>query len=98
MYQNQLLTDWFSFTKALELRFSPSTYDNHQDEVFKLKHDGSTVDYQTKFEKLGNMVVGLPPNVILNSFIFGLALEIRNEISIHRPTSISEAIGLVKLI
>ncbi|KAI5410411.1 hypothetical protein KIW84_055788 [Lathyrus oleraceus] len=57
---SQLLTDWGSFTKALELRFGPSTYDNHQAELFKLTQDGFVVDYQTKFEQLGNQVVGLP--------------------------------------
>lgn len=45
MHQNQLLSDWFSFTNALKLRFGPSTYDNHQDALFKLKQDGSVVDY-----------------------------------------------------
>ncbi|XP_058783052.1 uncharacterized protein LOC131657702 [Vicia villosa] len=98
MHQSHLLSDWFSFTKALELRFGPSTFDNHQAELFKLKQDGSVVDYQTKFEKLGNQVVGLPPDAILNCFISGLSSDIRNEMAIHKPTSISQAIGLAKLI
>ncbi|XP_058784354.1 uncharacterized protein LOC131659138 [Vicia villosa] len=98
MHQSHLLTDWFSFLKALELRFGPSTFDNHQAELFKLKQDGSVVDYQTKFEKLGNQVVGLPPDAILNCFISGLTNEIQNEMAIHKPTNISQAIGLAKLI
>lgn len=36
--------------------------------------------------------------VILNCFISGLALKIRNEMIIHTPISISRAIGLAKLI
>ncbi|XP_058757457.1 uncharacterized protein LOC131630720 [Vicia villosa] len=98
MYQSHLLSDWFSFIKALELRFGPSTFENHQAELFKLKQEGSVVDYQTKFEKLGNQVVGLSPDAILNCFISGLTTEIRNEMAIHKPTSISQAIGLAKLI
>jgi len=72
MYQNNELTDWPSFTKALELRFGPSTYVNHQAELFKLHQDGSVSDYQAQFEKLGNRVLGLPPEAILNCFISGL--------------------------
>ncbi|XP_058784315.1 uncharacterized protein LOC131659094 [Vicia villosa] len=98
MHQSHLLTDWFSFLKALELRFGPSTFDNHQAELFKLKQEGSVVDYQTKFEKLGNQVVGLPPDAILNCFISGLTNEIQNEMAIHKPSNISQAIGLAKLI
>ncbi|XP_058741863.1 uncharacterized protein LOC131614269 [Vicia villosa] len=98
MFQNQLLTDWFSFKRALELRFGPSTYANHQAELFKLKQEGSVTQYQTQFEKLGNQVFGLPPDAILNCFISGLNQEIRNEIAVHRPTNISQAIGLAKLI
>ncbi|XP_058742588.1 uncharacterized protein LOC131615102 [Vicia villosa] len=98
MHQNRLLTDWVSFTRALELRFGPSTFENHQAELFKLKQTGSVMEYQTKFEQLGNQVVGLPAVAILNCFISGLHMEIQNELAIHKPTSISQAIGLAKLI
>ncbi|XP_058766771.1 uncharacterized protein LOC131640391 [Vicia villosa] len=98
MHQSHLLTDWFSFVKALELRFGPSSFDNHQAELFKLKQEGSVVEYQTKFEKLGTQVIGLPPDAILNCFISGLSCEIQNEMAIHKPTNISQAIGLAKLI
>ncbi|XP_058757747.1 uncharacterized protein LOC131631003 [Vicia villosa] len=98
MHQNNLLVDWFSFTKALELRFGPSTFENHQAELFKLKQTHSVVEYQAAFEKLGNQVVGLSHEAILNCFISGLLPEIQNELAIHKPSSISQAIGLAKLI
>ncbi|XP_058775850.1 uncharacterized protein LOC131650137 [Vicia villosa] len=98
MHHSHLLMDWASFTRALELRFGPSTYDNHQAELFKLKQDGTVVEYQTKFEQLGNQVVGLPHDAILNCFISGLNADIRNEMAIQKPTNISQAIGLAKLI
>ncbi|XP_058777144.1 uncharacterized protein LOC131651501 [Vicia villosa] len=43
-------------------------------------------------------VIGLPPEAMLNCFISGLIPEIRNEIAIHQPYSISQAVGLAKLI
>lgn len=73
MHQNELLMDWSSFTQALESRFDPSTHANHQAELFKLKQDGHVVDYQARFENLGNQVIGLPQDAIHNCFISGLA-------------------------
>lgn len=98
MFQNNQLTDWVSFAKALELRFGPSTYENHQAELFKLKQMGSIAEYQATFEKIGNQVRGLPHKAMLNCFIYGLVPEIRNELAIQKPTNISQAIGLAKLI
>jgi hypothetical protein len=89
MFQNNQLTDWNSFAKALELRFGPSTYENHQAELFKLKQLGSVAEYQATFEKIGNQVRGLPHEAMLNCFISGLLLEIRNELAIQKPSNIS---------
>jgi len=52
MYQNHQLVNWLSFIRALKLRFRPSTYVNHQAELFKLHQHGSITNYQTTFEKL----------------------------------------------
>jgi len=97
-YQNNQMTDWLSFTNALELRFGQSTYDNHQEELFKLRQNGTVFDYQTQFEKLGNRVLGLPAEAIMNCFISGLQPEIRNELAIQKLHTISQAIGVAKLI
>lgn len=98
MYQNHQLFDWVSFSKTLELRFGPSTYENHQAQLFKLRQYGSVSEYQTQFEKLGNRVLGLPPDALLNCFISGLIPEIRHELAVQRPYTITQAIGLAKLI
>ena len=94
LHENNLITDWTSFTRALELRFGPSTYTNHQAELFKLQLTTTISDYQSRFEKLCNCIVGLTPNIILNCFISGLQPEIRKELSILNPYSVSQAIGL----
>jgi len=41
MYHNNQLTDWFSFLRALEPYFGPSSDENHQVELFKLHNYGS---------------------------------------------------------
>lgn len=98
MFQNRQLTDWDTFVRALEQRFGPSTYENHQAQLFKLRQTRSVLDYQAHFEKVGNCVLNLPADAMLNCFISGLIPEIRNELAIQRPYSISQAIDLAKLI
>jgi hypothetical protein len=47
---------------------------------------------------LGNRVIGLPPEALLNCFVSGLIPEIRHELAVQKPYSITQAIGLAKLI
>jgi len=95
MYQNHQLYNWNSFAKTLELRFGPSTYENHLAQFFKLCQYGSISEYQTQFEKLGNRILGLPPEALLNCFIFGLIPKIRHELTIQKPFTITQAIALL---
>ena len=98
LYNNNLLTTWEAFTRALETRFGPSSYDNHQAALFKLKQTSTVTAYQTEFERLSNCVIGLPPEALLNCFLSGLRQDIQQELSILRPHTITHAIGLAKLI
>ncbi|GJU51708.1 putative nucleotidyltransferase, ribonuclease H [Tanacetum coccineum] len=98
MHNNGLLGDWVTFTRALELRFGPSSFANHQAALFKLKQDGSVATYQTEFERLSNCVVGLPHTALLNCFISGLRPDIHQEIAIYHPTTLHQTYGLAKLI
>ncbi|GJZ51295.1 retrotransposon gag protein [Tanacetum coccineum] len=95
---NGLLGDWVTFTRALELRFGPSSFANHQAALFKLKQDGSVATYQTEFERLSNCVVGLPHTALLNCFILGLRPDIQQEIAIYHPSTLHQTYGLAKLI
>lgn len=98
MFHNRQLHDWFTFSRALELRFGPSSYQNHQAELFKLYQHGTVSDYQAAFEKLCNRVIGLPHDMILNCFLSGLSADVHRELAILQLTSISQAIGLAKLV
>nr|KYP64598.1 Transposon Ty3-G Gag-Pol polyprotein [Cajanus cajan] len=98
MFHNHQLGDWHSFARALEIRFGPSSYENHQAELLKLRQTGSVVDFQTHFEKLCNRVVGILPEVLKNCFISGVLPDIQNEMALFQPQSVSQAIGLAKLI
>ncbi|XP_019450613.1 PREDICTED: uncharacterized protein LOC109352884 [Lupinus angustifolius] len=98
MFHNSQLTDWNSFTRSLENRFGPSAYINHQAELFKLRQFGLVAEYQKQFERLCNRIWGLSQETILNCFLSRLSPEIRRELSILRPTSVSDALGLAKLV
>lgn len=98
LHHNQLLTTWEEFTRALELRFGPSSFENHQQALFKLQQTGTVSDYQREFERLCNRVIGLSQPAILDCFLSGLRPEIHHELAILNPTSISQTIGLAKLV
>ncbi|KAL0438748.1 UNVERIFIED_CONTAM: hypothetical protein Slati_2357800 [Sesamum latifolium] len=75
MHNNSLLSSWPEFVSALELRFGPSSYENHRQALFKLRQSGSVLDYQREFEHLCNWVVGLSPETVLDCFLSGLLPE-----------------------
>ncbi|KAI3790593.1 hypothetical protein L2E82_03750 [Cichorium intybus] len=83
-----LLGNWPEFTRALELRFGPSTYENHQ----------ATSAYQTEFEKISNRVIGLSPPTLRNCFISGLRSDIQTELTLHNPETLHQTYRLAKLI
>lgn len=98
LHNNNLLSSWEDFVRALELRFGPSSFENHQQALFKLQQTNTVSEYQRDFERLCNRVTGLSHDAILDCFISGLKSEIQNELAILRPTDISQAIGLAKLV
>lgn len=69
LHSTQQLTTWDAFTRALELRFGPSAFENHQTTLFKSRQTGSVTDYQAQFETLSNRVNGLSSELLLNCFL-----------------------------
>ena len=59
---------------------------------------GTIVEYLHRFEQLFNRELGLNGDTLLNCFIFGLFVDIRHEIAIHRPYLVHQAIILAHLI
>ncbi|KAJ0624010.1 putative retrotransposon gag domain-containing protein [Helianthus annuus] len=95
---NQLLGTWTEFSRALELRFGPSTYENHEATLFKLVQTSTVKAYKTEFEKISNRVHGLSQEALKNCFISGLQHDIQAELAIHKPTTLHQAYGLAPLI
>lgn len=91
---NDLLGSWVSFKRSLELRFGPSTYENHEE----TQQTSSVAAYHTEFEKISNRVIGLSPQTLRNCFISGLKPDIQSELAILKPTSLHDAYGLARLL
>lgn len=98
MHKNNLLSTWDAFLHALEMRFGSSSYDNHCQAMFKVRQMGSVAEYRLEFERLCNRVVGLSPDSILDCFLSFLYSGIQKDMAILHPTTISQAVGLVKLL
>lgn len=77
MFSNGFIMSRQGFLQSLESRFAPTFYDNPKGVLFKLQQRGFVNDYLTKFERLANRVVGLPPPFLLSCFIYGLNPELR---------------------
>ncbi|KAH9666617.1 hypothetical protein KPL70_020713 [Citrus sinensis] len=98
MHKNQQLSSWAALTRAIESRFGPSSYINHRATLFKLTQTSSVEAYQSTFENIYNRVTNLHPDAILDCFISGLKPTIQNELAIHKPSNLPDAIALAKLI
>ncbi|XP_076903968.1 uncharacterized protein LOC143559194 [Bidens hawaiensis] len=98
LHNNRLLGTWPDFSRDLELRFGPSSYENHQAALFKLRQTTTVAAYQAEFEKLCNHVVGLSSVALLNCYLSGLKEEIQAELAILKPTTLHQAYGLSKLV
>ncbi|OMO73137.1 Retrotransposon gag protein [Corchorus capsularis] len=98
LYRNNQLTDWSAFARALELRFGPSSYFNHEAALFKLKQTSTVAHYRGEFEKLANKVDGLSPTSLLNCFLGGLLPEIQHEMATQKPQNLSDAGDFASLI
>lgn len=96
MAANPLAT-WPEFSQALLTRFGPTEYDDSTEALAKLQQVGSIREYQTEFEKLATQVSGLSEQFLINCFIGGLKEEIRLNVKMFRPTSLSSTIGLARL-
>lgn len=56
------------------------------------------MDYQLQFESISNRVVGLSAEALLNCLISGLRPDIQLEMAVLQPHSLSQSIGLAKLL
>ncbi|XP_042488048.1 uncharacterized protein LOC122068247 [Macadamia integrifolia] len=81
MYRSSQFSTWAVFTRALELYFGPSEFDDPQATLVKLTQTTTVAEYQSRFETLANRIEGIPPSFLVSCFISGLRGDIRNELA-----------------
>ncbi|RVW75982.1 hypothetical protein CK203_052825 [Vitis vinifera] len=98
MHSTSQLSSWEVFTHQLDLRFGPSKFINHEAQLYKLKQTSTVEAYLADFENVSTRVTGLSHANMLNCFISGLHDDIQRELSILKPYTLHEAMGLAKLL
>ncbi|KAL5713693.1 hypothetical protein ACHQM5_015746 [Ranunculus cassubicifolius] len=92
---------WNSFTEAVRILFSEEAKENVVGEFKKLVQTASVEDYQIQFEALQPLVLqknkGLSEAYFVECFVSGLKDEIKNNVQMFNPTTLTHAITLAKL-
>ncbi|KAK9233017.1 hypothetical protein WN943_023266 [Citrus x changshan-huyou] len=86
---------WTEFFSAILKRFGPTKFDDAAEALSQLRQQTSVIAYQEEFKKLSHLVDDLPEPFLAGSFVGGLKDEIRLEVKMQRPCSLSTAIGLL---
>ncbi|GFZ03191.1 hypothetical protein Acr_15g0017990 [Actinidia rufa] len=90
--------NWTEFTTALLCRFGPTEYENPSEALTRLKHTTTVSAYQEKFEKLSQLIDALPDSHLIGIFIAGLKDEVCLDLKLTNPHTLSEAIGVARLV
>ena len=89
---------WQDFTKALLHRFGPTEFNDPSEALTRLKQTSTVALYQEEFERLSQLFDNLPDTYLIGCFIAGLKKEVRLDVKIKKPRTLSEAIGVARLI
>ncbi|KAK9189481.1 hypothetical protein WN943_018078 [Citrus x changshan-huyou] len=89
---------WQEFTKAMLQRFGPTDYEDPSKALTRLKQTLTLEAYQETFEKLSHCIDGLPENFLVGCFIAGPKDDIRLDVKIKQPRTLTDAIGVARLV
>jgi hypothetical protein len=89
---------WNEFVKALLHRFGPTDYEDPSEALSRLKQTTTVNAYQEAFEKLSHKVDDLPETFLVGCFIAELKDEIRLDVRVKQPKTLSESISVTHLI
>ncbi|WVZ04003.1 hypothetical protein V8G54_024809 [Vigna mungo] len=97
MHNNNLITSWEAFLRALELRFAPSKFEDLVADLCKLSQTQSLQKYISEFESLANRISRYPLNFYLSCFVFGLKPHLRREVTALQPSDMPQIMAFAKL-
>ncbi|XP_077230633.1 uncharacterized protein LOC143863761 [Tasmannia lanceolata] len=94
---NNLINSWKGLLDAIQIRFSPTLYEDYKGQLEKIYQISSVEEYQYRFESLSNRVTGVSEAFLLSIFIYGLKPDLKREILVAHPTSLFQAISLARV-
>lgn len=97
MEKSGVLTTWEIFLRELRKRFGASIYDDPLGRISKLVQKGTVSQFRAEFEELMTRISGVSEPLFLNFFIWGLKTDIRRELLIARPMSLTDAMAMAQL-
>ena len=89
---------WDEFTKAVQLQFGPTDYEDLSKALTCLKQTTIVATYQEALEKLSHRVDDLPKNFLIGCFIAGFRDDICIDVKIKQPRTLADTIGVAWLI
>jgi len=89
---------WREFTTTLLSRFGPTDYDDPSESLHRLKHITTVAAYIEAFERLSHRIDNLPESFLLGCFVGGLKEDIRLEMKLKKPRTMTDAMGLSRLV
>lgn len=97
MSRSGQISSWLGFLQALEGRFATSQYEDPTGLFSKLTQTGTVATYLSQFETLANRTIALPNSFLLSCFVSGLIPEIRREVQVAQPLTLTHAAALARL-
>jgi hypothetical protein len=88
---------WPEFKEGVFARFGPTQFYDPFGELTKLQQEGSTRDYQAKFESLLSKIGNLSQSQQVSCFVSGLKEEIKVDVTAGQPHTLTSAIGLARV-
>ncbi|XP_076959349.1 uncharacterized protein LOC143635382 [Bidens hawaiensis] len=86
------------YAKAVHARFGSTDYEDPGEALSRLRQTTTVGAYQEEFERLSHRVDGLPEPFLIGFFVGGLKDEIRLEVKVKPPHSLSAAISMARLV
>ena len=89
---------WANFTVALLRWFGSTDFDDPSEALTRLKQTTTVEVYQDEFERISQLIDALPESHLIGCFIAGLKDDIRLDVKLKKPQTLTEAIGVARLI
>ena len=86
-----------AFKRGLHNRYGPTQFQDFFGDLTKLQHISSVRDYQTQFERLLIRAGRFSPAQQVGCFVSGLKDNIRTNVQVYCPSTLSAAIRLARL-